>query len=77
MNSEQARFLLRAFRPGIDRVDAPEFREASEQLRHDPELAAWFARETAIDDVLRAKLVTATPVPGDLRERLLAMPIPQ
>lgn len=74
MNSEQARFVLRAFRPGIDREDSPEFQEAFAQLRKDRSLAAWFDREVAADAVLRAKLISAVNAPEVYRGRILALP---
>jgi len=74
MNSEQARFVLRAFRPGADRMDAPEFREAFERLRQDPVLASWFDREMASDTIIRAKLTSVLAPPSGLRDRILATP---
>ncbi len=74
MNSEQARFILRAFRPGTDRTDAPEFHEAFDRLRQDPALAAWHEREMDADRIVRAKLTSALAPPGGLRDRILATP---
>ncbi|MCC6235821.1 MAG: hypothetical protein IT580_24510 [Verrucomicrobiales bacterium] len=72
MNSEQARFILRVFRPGVDRPDAPEFAQAFDRLRQDPELAEWFEREMAGDAAIRRKLSEAVVFPPGLREPVAA-----
>lgn len=73
MNSDQARFILRAFRPGLDRRDAPEFAEAFDQLQQDPQLAQWFEQEMAVDTAIRKKLAEAVAFPPGLKERIAAM----
>lgn len=71
MNNEQAKFILRAYRPnGRDTGDAV-FCEALRQAQADPALGAWFAREQAYDAVVSAKLGATTP-PAGLREAILA-----
>ena len=72
MNSEQAKLILRAFRPDVDRKDAPEFAEAFEQLGRDPQLAQWFECEMATDAVIRKKLCEAVVFPTGLEERIAA-----
>jgi hypothetical protein len=72
MNSEQAKFILRAFRPGVDRKDAPEFVQAFDQLRQDDQLARWFEREMAADAAIRKKLSEAVRFPAGLKERIAA-----
>lgn len=70
MNNEQARFILRAYRPnGRDAGDAV-FCEALRQAQADPGLGAWLAREQAFDTAVSAKLGAVTPPPG-LREAIL------
>jgi hypothetical protein len=72
MNSDQARFILRAFRPHVDRQDAPEFAEAFAQLRQDPQLAQWFDQEMAADAAIRGKLSEAVVFPSDLEAQIAA-----
>ena len=71
MTTQEAKFLLSAYRPdGRDAVD-PFFAEALAQARSDPELAAWFAREQAMDARISEKLGGIVP-PQGLRESILA-----
>ncbi len=72
MNSEQAKFILRAFRPDVDRKDAPEFAQAFDQLRQDDHLAQWVEREMAADVAIRKKLFEAVKFPPGLKERIAA-----
>jgi len=70
MNNEQAKFILRAYRPsGRDAGDAA-FCEALRQAQADPAVGAWFAREQAFDAAVAAKLRAAEP-PAGLREAIL------
>ncbi len=70
MNNEQAKFILRAYRPsGRDAGDAV-FCEALRQAKADPALGAWLAREQAFDAAVAAKLRAAAP-PAGLREAIL------
>ncbi|HUJ44910.1 MAG TPA: hypothetical protein VLW52_15025 [Opitutaceae bacterium] len=70
MNNEQAKFILRAYRPnGRDAGDAV-FCEALRQAQADPGLGGWLAREQAFDAAVSAKLEAMTPPPG-LREAIL------
>jgi hypothetical protein len=71
MTTQEAKFLLSAYRPdGRDAVD-PFFAEALAQARSDPELASWFAREQALDARVAEKLGGIAP-PHGLRESILA-----
>jgi len=71
MNTANAKFILQARRPnGRDDAD-PRFSEALTQARHDPELAAWLAKEQAFDAQISAKLSMLQP-PAGLREAILA-----
>ncbi len=71
MNNEQARFILRAYRPNGRDAAEPAFAEALDQARSDPALGAWLAREQAADAAVAAKLRAVTP-PPELREAILA-----
>lgn len=71
MTTQEAKFRLNAYRPdGRDAAD-PFFSEALDQARSDPDLAAWFARERALDAGLAEKLGQVAP-PAGLREAILA-----
>ena len=71
MNNEEAKFILQGYRPdGTDAGDEA-FRAALDQVRHDPALRDWFAREQAFDAGVSAKL-NAVPAPTGLREAILA-----
>ena len=72
MNNEEAKFLLRAFRLSGQDAQDPQFQEALEQLKRDPELARWFAEERAIDSRVSAKLKAAVRPPANLKAMLLA-----
>ena len=71
MKKDEAKFLLRAYRPqGADAQD-PAFAEALAAARNDPELAAWLAAEEAFDATLAGKLREITP-PAGLEEAIIA-----
>jgi hypothetical protein len=71
MDSREAKFMLNAYRPGGQDVNDPRFADALEQVRRDPILQHWFDQSIAFD-VEMAKKLSATPVPSDLRESILA-----
>ena len=71
MDKEQARFILRSFRPdGADARD-PDFSEALELAMEDRELGDWLANERAFDTAFSQALQTL-PLPDALRENILA-----
>jgi hypothetical protein len=70
MNNEQAKFILRAYRPGGRDTGDAMFCAAVRQAQLDPALGAWFAREQAFDAAVAAKLRAMAPPPG-LREAIL------
>ncbi len=72
MNRDEAKFILRAY--GVDGQDQsdPQFAEALEMVKRDPELARWFAEEQAVDSRL-ARSFGTFPVPPDLKTQLLAV----
>lgn len=71
MDSNEARMVLRAYRPAIDAGGDEQIAAALEQVRRDPELAAWWEQECVLHEALRAKF-QQVPVPADLRDRILA-----
>jgi hypothetical protein len=71
MNRDEAKYILRAFHLSGQDVDDPQFHEALELTRKDPELGAWFAQEQSIDARLSEKF-RAFQVPPNLRAQLLA-----
>ncbi len=71
MNNDEAKFILRAYRPeGRDAAD-PAFADALAQAERDPDLRAWFENERRLDQAVAAKLPQLAPPPG-LREAILA-----
>ena len=70
MNNEQAKFILRAYRPGGRDAGDATFCAAVQQAQRDPALGAWFAREQAFDAAVAAKVRAVAPPPG-LREAIL------
>ncbi len=71
MNSQEARDILRRFRPGCPEADDPDVVAALAQARRDPELAGWLNRQQAFHACIRAKLQSIAP-PAELREKILA-----
>ena len=71
MDKEQARFILRSFRPdGADAGD-PDFAEALKLAMENRELGEWLASERAFDSAFANALVTVD-LPGHLREDIMA-----
>jgi hypothetical protein len=71
MKNEEAKFILRAYRPsGQDAAD-PSFASALDQARRDPALGAWLAAEQAHDGAVAQKVREIVPPPG-LRSNILA-----
>jgi uncharacterized membrane protein YbaN (DUF454 family) len=71
MDNDEAKFILRAYRPsGADAAD-PKFADALAQAKRDPSLGKWLADEQALDQAIAAKLQRVA-VPSDLRESILA-----
>ena len=71
MDNEEAKFILRAYRPNGTDAGNAVFCAALEQVRKDPELARWFQREQGLDRAV-AERVQATAVPASLRDAILA-----
>jgi hypothetical protein len=71
MDREQAREILLSYRPGRDDTVDPQVVEALRLVDQDPELAGWFEEQQRTDEIIRAR-VRETPVPVDLKQRILA-----
>ncbi len=71
MNNDEAKFVLRAYRPGGGDAGDPAMAAALEQAKRDPALAAWLERERVHDAAVAAKLRTIAP-PAGLRDAILA-----
>ncbi len=72
MINKTATQLLRSYRSDGSDADDPVFQEALKQTGQDPGLGQWFKEEQAVDEVIRTKL-SEIPVPGSLRDDILAM----
>ena len=70
MNKQEAKFILRAYRPDGSDADSPDFEEALALVRQDPEFAEWFACELKVDATIRQKL-NSVPAPSDLKTQIL------
>jgi len=71
MNNQEAKLILQAYRLGGQDAANPQFHEALEQLKRDPELADWFAQERAIETRVQAKIREAMKPPAHLKADLL------
>ena len=73
MNNQEAKLILQAYRLGGQDAADPQFQEALEQLKRDPELADWFAHERIIETHVQAKIKDAVKPPPYLKSQLLAL----
>src|SRR6266849_9238875 len=71
MNSRLAKEILLRYRPGTADASDPEFAEALEQAKRDPELGRWFAQHQAFHNTIRERF-KQLPVPAGLKEEILA-----
>src|SRR5437899_10794138 len=71
MDSRQAKEILMRYRPETTEGADPEFAEALEQARRDPELGRWFAEHRAFQSAIREGF-KQLHVPADLKNRILA-----
>ena len=71
MDKEEARFILRCFRPDGADAGNPDFTEALAWAAKDRELGEWLAHERS-QDADFATALNAVTIPGDLREEILA-----
>jgi hypothetical protein len=70
MDKEQARFILRSFRPDGADADDHDFAEALALAMRDRELGEWLADERAMDAAF-ANALSAVRIPESLREDIL------
>jgi len=71
MNTQETKFLLRAYRPNGRDAQDPVFAQPLAQVSHDPALSAWFEREKSFDATVSAKLASVQP-PAGLQAAILA-----
>jgi hypothetical protein len=71
MNRDEAKYILRSYDLNGRDAGDPQFQEALEMLKRDPELGDWFTQEQSMDKKLSERF-RVFPVPPDLKDRLLA-----
>jgi hypothetical protein len=71
MDNEEARFILRSFRPDGADVSDPQFAEALQLAVKNRELGEWLASERAFDSAF-ARALASVSLPENLREDILA-----
>ncbi len=71
MNTQEAKFILSAYRPSGADTDDAAFKDALRMAGDDPALGAWFARSRAHDLAVAEKLREIAP-PAGLRAAILA-----
>ncbi|HEX4266148.1 MAG TPA: hypothetical protein VH597_17560 [Verrucomicrobiae bacterium] len=71
MNNEQAKDILKLYRPGTADAADPAFIEALELCERDAEMKAWFADHCAVYSALRSKFRQIS-VPEGLKEQIIA-----
>ena len=71
MDKEQARFILRSFRPDGADVSDPDFAEALKLAMENRELGEWLAHERAFDAAF-ASALTSLDLPENLRTDIIA-----
>ncbi|MFC5051636.1 hypothetical protein ACFPK9_13605 [Rubritalea spongiae] len=72
MDKQQAKFLLRSFRPDGEDAHMPEFADALRLATEDREVGEWLAQERATDAAF-AKALNEVPIPDGLRDEILAV----
>jgi hypothetical protein len=71
VNSDEAKEILRRYRPGTADEQEPEVAAALDLARRDPALARWLAEQGALQAALRARF-RQIPVPEGLKEQILS-----
>jgi hypothetical protein len=71
MNRDEAKYILRSYHLNGRDADDPQFQDALEMLKRDPELRKWFSFEQNVDQKL-SNTFHAFPVPPGLKGELLA-----
>jgi hypothetical protein len=72
MNNDEAKFILNAYRHGGQDANDPQFREALDQARLDPDLDRWFDEQRELDTRIGTALRSALLPPRELKSSLLA-----
>jgi len=70
MDSQQAKEILLRYRPGSADANDPEFAQALEQSRRDPEVGRWFEQHCAFQTAVSDRLKQLRP-PAGLKEKIL------
>src|ERR1700747_1104240 len=73
VNNQEAKFILSAYRPSGEDACGAAFAAALEQVNRDPDLAAGFAEQRALDGAT-SDAICSIPIPRDLRANILAGP---
>jgi len=71
MDTDRAKFILQAYRPGGQDDGDPQFAEALTLARENPELMGWQEEQRALDTAIRRKL-RAAGAPPELPARIQA-----
>lgn len=71
MNIQEAKFILQAYRPNGEDASDPQFAEALQLARVDPELGKWFAEQQAFD-AAASRALKDVKIPSHLKESILA-----
>jgi len=72
MDKQEAKFLLKAFRPDGADANLPEFADALRLAVEDRELGEWLANERAMDSQF-ADALSGAEIPEGLRDEILAV----
>jgi len=70
MDKTKVKLILNAYRSGGQDSDDPFFEEAFREVRHDPQLAEWFAGQLAFDQMVKRAL-SEVKSPDCLRDTIL------
>ena len=70
MDKEQAKFILRSFRPGEADLNAEDLAEALALAASNRDLGEWLAEERAMDEAF-TKALGSIELPGTLREDII------
>src|SRR5215469_7832190 len=71
MTDNQAKEILKLYRPGTADAEDASFAEALALCERNPELKNWFTQHCALYSALRAKF-KQIPVPEGLREQIVS-----
>ena len=71
MNSQEAKFILQAFRHNGADAREPHFQEALAQAERDPELSRWLQEDQKLFQLVHRSL-RSIPIPPDLKANILA-----